>query len=68
MTKSAVKRIDATTGSGSNQSNGSEKDVFVHHTALEAERLDLLADGEKLTTDVLALGNGRQSAAELALA
>ena len=45
MTKSAVKRIDATTGSGSNQSNGSEKDVFVHHTALEAERLDLLADG-----------------------
>ena len=46
MTKGTVKWFDATTGFGFIQPENREKDVFVHRTALEAARLDRLADGQ----------------------
>ena len=68
MIKGTVKWFNAAKGFGFIQPNGSEKDVFVHQTALEAARLDRLSDGQDVTFDIVTDGNGRQFAANMALA
>lgn len=67
MTKGTVKWFNAAKGFGFIQPYGSDKDVFVHHTALEAARLDRLADGQDVTFDIVTDGNGRQFVANMAL-
>ena len=68
MTKGTVKWFDAMKGFGFIQPDGSEKEVFVHKTALEASRLDRLADGQDVTFDVVTDGDGREFVANMALA
>lgn len=68
MTKGTVRWFDATRGFGFIQPEDCEKDVFVHRTALEASRLDRLADGQDVTFDIVTDGNGRKFVANMALA
>lgn len=68
MTKGTVKWFNATKGFGFIQPDNGEKDVFVHQTALEAARLDRLADGQDVTFDIVTDGDGRQFVANMALA
>ena len=68
MTKGTVRWFNATKGFGFIQPDNGEKDVFVHQTALEAARLDRLADGQDVTFDIVTDGDGRQFVANMALA
>jgi CspA family cold shock protein len=68
MTKGTVKWFDATKGFGFIQPENREKEVFVHRTALEAARLDGLADGQDVRFDIVTDGDGRQFVANMALA
>ena len=68
MTKGTVKWFNAAKGFGFIQPEDSEKDILVHSTALEAARLDWLADGQDVSFSIETDGNGRQFAANMALA
>ena len=68
MTKGTVKWFDAMKGFGFIQPHGSEKEVFVHQTAREAARLDRLAEGQDVSFSIETDGDGRQFAANMALA
>ena len=68
MKKGTVKWFNAATGFGFNQPDDSKNDVFVHHTALEAARLDRLADAQRVTFDIVRDGDGREIVANMALA
>ena len=68
MTKGTVKWFNAAKGFGFIQPEGSETDVFVHSTALEAARLDRLADGQEVSFSIETDGDGHQFAANMALA
>jgi cold shock protein len=68
MAKGTVKWFNATKGFGFIQPEGGTKDVFVHATALERAGLTSLADGQKVTFDLERGRDGRESAANLALA
>jgi CspA family cold shock protein len=68
MTKGTVKWFDAAKGFGFIQTEDSEKDVLVHRSALEAARLDRLADGQDVSFSIETDGNDRQFAASMALA
>ena len=68
MTKGIVRWFDATKGFGFIQPTDSDKDVFVHKSALEAARINGLADGQDVTFDIETDGEGRQFVANMALA
>ena len=68
MTIGTVKFFNATKGFGFIQPEGGSKDVFVHASALERAGITHLDDGQKVTFDLERGRDGRESAANLALA
>jgi len=68
MANGTVKWFNATKGFGFIEPEGGKKDVFVHISALERSGLTTLADGAKVTFDIEAGRDGRESATNLALA
>ena len=68
MANGTVKWFNATKGFGFIQPDGGSKDVFVHITALERAGLRGLDDGQKVTFDIEAGRDGRESATNLQLA
>ncbi|MGR3661359.1 MAG: cold-shock protein [Paracoccaceae bacterium] len=69
MANGTVKWYNATKGFGFIEpEDGGGKDVFVHVSGLERSGLTGLEDGQKVTFDVEAGRDGRESAVNLALA
>jgi cold shock protein len=68
MAKGTVKWFNPTKGFGFVQPDNGGKDVFVHISAVERAGLGTLADGQKITYDIESGRDGRESAANLALA
>ena len=68
MATGTVKWFNATKGFGFIAPDAGGKDVFVHISALERSGLTGLADDQKVTYDVQAGRDGRESAENLALA
>ena len=68
MANGTVKWFNATKGFGFIEPEGGSKDVFVHISAVERSGLTGLKDGQKVTFDVQAGRDGRESAENLALA
>jgi CspA family cold shock protein len=68
MAKGTVKWFNSTKGFGFIQPEGGAKDVFVHISAVERAGLHGLNDGQVVTFDLETGRDGRQSAANLALA
>ncbi len=68
MANGTVKWFNATKGFGFIEPESGGKDVFVHISAVERAGLTGLADNQKVTYDVEAGRDGRESATNLALA
>ncbi len=68
MASGTVKWFNATKGFGFIQPDEGGKDVFVHISAVERAGLTGLKDDQKVTYDLEAGRDGRQSATNLALA
>jgi len=68
MATGTVKWFNATKGFGFIEPEGGSKDVFVHISAVERSGLTTLKDGAKVTFDIEAGRDGRESATNLALA
>jgi CspA family cold shock protein len=68
MANGTVKWFNSTKGFGFIAPEGGSKDVFVHISALERAGLTSLNDDQKVTFDIEAGRDGRESAANLALA
>lgn len=68
MATGTVKWFNSTKGFGFIEPEGGSKDVFVHISAVERSGLTGLADGQKVTFDVEAGRDGRESATNLVLA
>ena len=68
MAIGTVKWFNATKGYGFIQPDTGGKDVFVHISAVERAGLTTLKDGAKVTFDVEAGRDGRESATNLSLA
>ncbi|UWQ20864.1 cold-shock protein [Jannaschia sp. W003] len=68
MAKGTVKWFNSTKGFGFIAPEEGGKDVFVHISAVERAGLRDLADDQKVTYDVEAGRDGRQSAVNLQLA
>ncbi|MDH5454256.1 MAG: cold-shock protein [Paracoccaceae bacterium] len=68
MANGTVKWFNATKGFGFIEPEGGRKDVFVHISALERSGMTSLNDGAKVTFDIEAGRDGRESAINLALA
>jgi len=69
MANGTVKWFNSTKGFGFIEpEGGGGKDVFVHISAVERSGLTGLADGQKVTFDVEAGRDGRESATNLVLA
>jgi CspA family cold shock protein len=65
MATGTVKWFNATKGFGFIQPDSGEKDVFVHITAVQAAGLTGLDDNQKVTFEIEAGRDGRQSATAL---
>jgi len=68
MANGTVKWFNSTKGFGFIEPEGGAKDVFVHISAVERSGLTGLADGQKVTFDIEAGRDGRESATNLAIA
>ncbi|GIX14409.1 MAG: cold-shock protein [Paracoccaceae bacterium] len=68
MATGTVKWFNPTKGFGFIQPDGGTKDVFVHISAVERAGLRTLTDGQKVSFDMETGRDGRQSAANIALA
>ena len=68
MANGTVKWFNATKGFGFIAPDEGGKDVFVHISAVERSGLTGLADNQKVTYDIEAGRDGRESATNLALA
>jgi len=68
MANGTVKWFNSTKGFGFIEPEGGAKDVFVHISAVERSGLTGLADGQKVTFEIQAGRDGRESAENLALA
>ena len=64
MTKGTVKWFNATKGYGFISPQDGSKDVFVHISALEASGLKSLADGQKVSFEIVD-NNGKFAASNL---
>ena len=67
MANGTVKWFNATKGFGFIAPDEGGKDVFVHISAVERSGLTGLADNQKVTYDIEAGRDGRESATNLAL-
>lgn len=67
MANGTVKWFNTTKGYGFIAPEGGGKDVFVHISAVERSGLTGLADNQKVTYDLEAGRDGRESAVNLAL-
>ena len=68
MANGTVKWFNSTKGFGFIEPEDGKRDVFVQISAVERSGLSELKDGQKVTFDVEAGRDGRESAANLALA
>ncbi|MBY6083803.1 MULTISPECIES: cold-shock protein [Ruegeria] len=68
MANGTVKWFNSTKGFGFIEPEDGKRDVFVHISALERSGISELKDGQKVTFDVEAGRDGRESASNLALA
>ncbi|APG49028.1 cold-shock protein [Phaeobacter porticola] len=68
MANGTVKWFNSTKGFGFIAPEGGSRDVFVHISALERAGLTSLEDNQKVTFDIESGRDGRESAANLALA
>lgn len=68
MATGTVKWFNPTKGFGFIEPEGGSKDVFVHISAVERSGLDGLQEGEKVSFDIEAGRDGRESASNLARA
>jgi CspA family cold shock protein len=68
MATGTVKWFNPTKGFGFIQPDNGDRDVFVHVTAVQAAGLTELADNQKVTFEIEAGRDGRQSATALELA
>ncbi len=68
MANGTVKWFNSTKGFGFIAPEGGSKDVFVHISAVERAGLTGLNDDQKVTFDIESGCDGRESAANLALA
>ena len=68
MANGSVKWFNATKGYGFIAPEGGKKDVFVHISALERSGIRELKDGQKVTFEIQAGRDGRESAIDIALA
>ena len=65
MANGTVKWFNSTKGFGFIEPEGGSRDVFVHISAVERAGLTGLNDGQKVTFDVEAGRDGRESATNL---
>jgi CspA family cold shock protein len=68
MANGTVKWFNSTKGFGFIAPDGGGNDVFVHISAVERAGLTGLADNQKVTFDIEPGRDGRESAANIALA
>ncbi|MEM7270795.1 MAG: cold-shock protein [Pseudomonadota bacterium] len=68
MANGTVKWFNATKGFGFIEPESGGKDVFVHITAVQRSGLEGLNDGQKVTYDLEAGRDGRESAVNLTAA
>ena len=68
MANGTVKWFNPSKGFGFIEPEGGKRDVFVHISALERAGLSALKDGQKVTFEIEAGRDGRESATNLELA
>ena len=68
MANGTVKWFNPSKGFGFIEPESGQRDVFVHISAVERAGITELKDGQKVTFDVEAGRDGRESATNLALA